>query len=71
MTPLDRSTWPEVLDRREMAVVFRCSTQSIDRMRSRGELPALLSAHPIRWSKADVCRWLDFPRERRGLRRVA
>lgn len=67
----DRATWPEVLKRADLAAIYGCSTKCIDDMRNRGDLPARLPGGDPRWSKTDVCRWLDSPAERRGLRRAS
>jgi hypothetical protein len=67
----DRATWPEVLRRTDLAVIYGCSAKCIDDMRGRGELPARLPGSAPLWSKADLIKWLDEPRARRGLRRTA
>jgi predicted DNA-binding transcriptional regulator AlpA len=71
MTRNDRTTWPEVLHRTEMATVYGVSVKTVDRMRKDGTLPDRLPGSVPMWSKADVMRWLDSPRERRGHRRAA
>jgi hypothetical protein len=67
----DRTTWPEVLRRADLAVIYGVTPKCIDDMRLRGELPARLPGGDPLWSKTDLCRWLDVPNERRGLRRTA
>lgn len=71
MTRTDRTTWPEVLRRADLALIYGVTAKTIDEMRKRGELPDRLPGGDPLWSKADIARWLDHPRERKGLRRAS
>lgn len=72
INPCDRATWPEVLRRSDLAVIFGESLDSIDRRRKAHLLPRTLPAvskKDVCWSKTDICEWLDHGRVReRGLR---
>lgn len=62
---------PDVLSIPELCHVLRCSRRLLQRMREHVCVPEPLPliGHP-RWSKAEVCRWIEHRDARRGFRRL-